>query len=210
MPNARRSFLAAGALTVALLALPAPVSATPNSAADSGSTRPVRPVVSVDLQRYSGRWLQLAAIPSPFEAQCVSDVTANYTVLPDGLVKVINSCLQADGTTSSLEGRARVVDTASNAKLQVTFVQIAGAWQFQFGGDYWILGLSSDYNWAVVGDPARKNGFVLSRKPLLSLGSIIRVVGILLRNGYSPCDFTTTPTAGGLPVARGLCSVATH
>ncbi|MGL5809492.1 MAG: lipocalin family protein, partial [Nocardioides sp.] len=87
----------------------------------------VTPVDALDLTRYDGRWLQLAAIPQQFSAECARDTQAQYTALPDGLIKVENSCVRADGSLSTIEGRARVVGP-SPAQLEVTFVQIAGQW----------------------------------------------------------------------------------
>lgn len=212
----RRSFLpvllAAAALAVPLGATPAaaapaaaaPAAAAPASAAPAVAAGPVTPVPALDLTRYQGRWLQLAAIPSPFQAECARDTQAVYTLLPDGLVRVANSCVRADGSVSAIEGRATVAGPAPS-QLLVSFVQIGGVWQFQppFGADYWVLGLSRSYGWAVVGDPARRSGFVLSRTPTLPVRDVVDIVRVLLRNGYDPCAFVLTPTAGGVPVPIG-------
>lgn len=191
-------------LATAALAVPlaTPAAAAPATAA--GATRAVTPVPALDLTRYQGTWLQLAAIPSPFQAECARDVRATYTLLPDGLVRVANRCTRADGTVSAIEGRATVAGPAPS-QLLVSFVQIAGGWQFQppFGADYWVLGLSRDYRWAVVGDPARRSGFVLSRTPTLPARDIAAIVAVLLRNGYDPCAFVLTPTTGGVSAPVG-------
>lgn len=192
--------LATAALVGSVGALPA--AATP--AAAPAAARAVTPVPVLDLQRYQGTWLQVAAIPSPFQAECARDTRATYTLLPDGLVRVENRCVRADGSVAAIEGRARVAGPAPS-QLQVTFVQIAGVWQFQppFGADYWVLGVSRSYSWAVVGDPARRSGFVLSRTPTLPARDIAAIVAVLLRNGYDPCAFVLTPTAGGVPAPVG-------
>ncbi len=173
----------------------------------TAAERPVTPIGALDLQRYAGTWLQLATIPQPFQAQCVRDTRAQYDVLPDGLVKVVNTCVQADGTTSSIEGRARVVGP-SPAQLEVTFVQVAGQWIFDAAGDYWVLGVddaASDYAWAVVGSPTRSGGFVLSRTPTLGARQIAQIVRTVLRNGYDPCAFQITATTGGIERNIPLC-----
>jgi apolipoprotein D and lipocalin family protein len=176
------------------------------SRTDSRAARPVKPIAALDLQRYSGTWLQLASIPARFSAQCVKDTQANYTPLEDGTVKVINSCTIADGSTTSLEGRARVTGPDSNAQLQVTFVQVNGQFQFVPGGAYWVIGLDQqNYSWAVVGDPDRTNGFVLSRTPHLTGRQIASIVRTIVRNGYDPCKFTITATTGGVETNQPLC-----
>lgn len=176
--------------------------AAPASAASPGPA--VTPAPALDLQRYQGTWRQLAAIPSPFQAECARDVRATYTLLPDGLVRVQNQCVRADGSVSAIEGRATVAGPATS-QLLVTFVQIGGNWQFQppFGADYWVLGLSRSYGWAVVGDPAQRSGFVLSRTPTLPARDIAAIVAVLLRNGYDPCRFVLTLTAGGVSSPLG-------
>jgi apolipoprotein D and lipocalin family protein len=172
----------------------------------TGPTPAVTTVSQVDLARYQGRWLQLAAIPAPFQKVCARDTSATYRQLPDGLVKVVNRCLRADGSLVRIEGRARVVDAASHAKLQVTFAQVGGQWIFVPGGDYWILGLARDYSWAVVGNPDRTSGFVLSRTATLSATQVFEIIVSLVRSGYNPCAFSITATTGGINVNRNLCA----
>jgi apolipoprotein D and lipocalin family protein len=58
-------------------------------------------------------------------------------------------------------GRARVADSTTNAKLEVTFF-------WPFWGDYWILELGPDYEYAAVGDPAREYLWILARDPVMS------------------------------------------
>lgn len=197
----RRSIVLAVATLAAVLAIPLAPAAAATGTAAAVADRPVRPVPALDLERYQGLWRQLAAIPQPFEAECARDVQAVYAALPDGLIRVQNSCVRADGTTAAIEGRARVTGP-STAQLTVTFVQLGGVWQFQppFGADYWVIGLSPDYRWAVVGGPERRGGFVLARTPALLARDVAAIVAVLLRNGYDPCDFVLTPTTGGLPV----------
>ncbi len=192
------------AMLAAAMTLAPSTSASAND--DDDYVRPVQPVASLDLQRYAGKWLQLANIPAPFSAQCVRDTQAMYTPLDDGTVKVINTCTVADGTTTSIEGRARVTGPDSNAQLQVTFAQVNGQFLFQAAGAYWVLGLDQrSYSWAVVGDPTRTNGFVLSRTPTLNGRQIAAIVRTIIRNGYDPCRFTISATTGGIETNRPLC-----
>ena len=52
------------------------------------------------------------------------------------------------------------MDKVTHAKLKVWFF-----WPFK--GDYWIIDLDPDYQWAVVGVPSRKYLWILSRTPTL-------------------------------------------
>lgn len=144
-------------------------------------------VDNVDLGRYTGLWYEIAKIPNSFQDQCVSNTTAEYSLNDDGTIKVINSCRESDGETDKAEGLAQVVDTKTNSKLEVSFVSIFGF--HLFWGDYWILGLASDYSYAVIGTPNRKYGWILSRTKKLPDDKLADAYEILKRNGYNPEDF---------------------
>ena len=65
-------------------------------------------------------------------------------------IQVINGCDTKKGRDVAV-GRAKVVDSESNAKLKVTFVKIFNKWVYAFGGDYWVIDLEANYKYAVVG-----------------------------------------------------------
>jgi len=152
------------------------------------SKHPVTPVTEVDLNRYQGLWYEYAMIPNSFQKECERDTTAEYQILPNGLVQVVNRCVKSNGQKQSVIGRARTLDT-TNARLKVTFVRLFGKWIFAFGGDYWILALDTDYQWAFVGTPNRRFGWILSRTPELYPQEIDRIAQAIKTQGYNPCDF---------------------
>jgi apolipoprotein D and lipocalin family protein len=119
------------------------------------------PVVqSVDLERYAGRWFEIARYDVSFQRGC-EGVTAQYRPLEDGEIEVINACRKGglDGETDTITGRARVVDGSNGAKLKVSFF---GPF---FLGDYWVIDLAEDYDWAVVSEPRGRFLWILSRTP---------------------------------------------
>lgn len=122
---------------------------------------PLETVPYVDVERYMGTWYEIASYPTFFNRRCTA-TTAQYTLRDDGTVRVVNECRIGDpsGRVDRIEGTARVVDTQTNAKLKVSF-------SFFAQGDYWIIALDENYQWAVVGDPGRQTLFVLSRTPTL-------------------------------------------
>jgi len=147
------------------------------------ATRPAPTTVSsVDLQKYSGKWYEVARKPNWFQRQCASGTTAEYTPLPDGKIRVVNSCLGKDGTPSTVTGKATAVPGSNNAKLKVSFFG-------PFAGDYWVLGLDKkNYQWALVGHPSRKFLWILSRKPTLNPTEYEALVGLAVSQGYDPND----------------------
>lgn len=151
---------------------------------------PPATVASVDLRRYAGLWYEIAKIPNRFQRNCDSGTTAQYRLRDDGSVEVVNRCLQRDGRPMEARGVARVVDAASNSKLEVSFVRFLGLQLFW--GDYWILGLADDYAYAVVGSPDRKYGWILGREPQLEAAKLEAAFGILRAQGFDPADFEMT------------------
>ncbi len=147
-------------------------------------------VKHVDLKKYTGLWYEIAKIPNSFQDQCIRGTTAEYSLKENGEIKVVNSCIDEDGEEDVAEGVARVVDKKSNAKLEVSFVSFLG-WR-PFWGDYWIIGLDENYQWAVVGHPEREYGWILSRDKNPDENTMNIIFDILKKNGYNPSDFEMT------------------
>ncbi len=173
------------------------------------SPAPVTSVAKVDLERYSGQWYEVAAIPQYFQRQCVRNTTATYKRGDDGMIEVLNQCQTETGEIKPAQGRARVVDTATNSKLEVTFLSIFGQWLFWIGGDYWVIGLDEKYQWAIVGHPTRKYGWVLSRTPALSAEHRAQVEAVLKKNSYDLCTLLVSPQTGGETVRKPFCEKST-
>jgi len=169
---------------------------------------PLQTVARVDLDRYTGRWHEIATIPAFFQRKCVRDTEALYRRGDDGQIVVVNSCTRADGGREDIEGRARIVDPVSNARLEVSFVHVLGTWWFVFGGDYVVIGLDPDYRWALVAHPSRKYGWILARTPSLPATLLAELGGRLAAQGYDPCAFVLTPQQDGPPPAPRLCDIA--
>jgi apolipoprotein D and lipocalin family protein len=153
--------------------------------------RPVTTVDKVDLDRYAGLWYEVAKIPNRFQKKCVRGATAEYSLREDGRITVVNRCFKEDGQMDEVEGVAKIVDAASNAKLKVSFVSFIG-WR-PFWGDYWVVGLDEDYQWAVIGTPDRKYGWILARTPTLSDDALEEIFAILEQNGYKRESFEPSP-----------------
>jgi apolipoprotein D and lipocalin family protein len=125
----------------------------------SGNASVPQPAKAVELERYLGRWYELARYENRFERGC-EGVTAEYSKRPDGMIAVLNTCRAGapDGKARAAEGRAKVVEGSDGAKLKVAFFG-------PFFGDYWVLDRADDYSWAIVGEPSGKFLWILSRDP---------------------------------------------
>ena len=148
---------------------------------------PLDTVDSVDLDRYLGKWYEIARYPNSFERGCVG-VTAEYALLDNGQVEVVNTCVESslDGPVRTIEGTARVFDSSTNAKLKVTFF-----WPFE--GDYWILDLGEEYDYAVVGAPNREFLWILNRTPTMDDALYDELVAKLPDLGFDPDRLYVVP-----------------
>lgn len=151
---------------------------------------PPQTVEHVDLSRYMGKWYEIARVPNRFQEQCTGSTTAEYRLRDDGRIEVTNRCVVSDGELDIASGIARRSGD-DNARLEVSFFDILG-WR-PVWGDYWIIGLDRGYDWAVIGHPERKYGWILSRAPRLTDTTRERIDRLLRDQGYDPADFEQTP-----------------
>jgi apolipoprotein D and lipocalin family protein len=133
-------------------------------------------VPHVELEKYLGKWYEIAHLPARFQEGC-SDTTATYTLSKDGSISVLNECIR-NGKVKKAKGKAKVVDKSSGAKLKVTFFR-------PFYGDYWIIKLGNDYDYAVVGTPNRKYLWILSRTPQMDDNLFSSLIEFVKSKGFN-------------------------
>jgi apolipoprotein D and lipocalin family protein len=165
--------------------------------AQEESTKPLEVVPSVDLNRYAGTWYEIARMPFKYQSQCVGDVTASYTLLEDGTIKVVNRCRKKNGEIDEAEGRAKLASNdGPNTKLKVRFAPAFLSWLPFVWGDYWIIDLATDYSYAVVGEPDRKYLWVLSRTPALDEMTVQGILDRAKGKGYGLTGLIRTKQTG--------------
>jgi apolipoprotein D and lipocalin family protein len=158
----------------------------------AGAAEPLATVPRVDLDRYLGRWYEIARYPNFFQRNCKGEVTATYSRREDGTIAVDNACLREDGGTDQAIGAARIVDAATNAKLEVRFAPAFLSFLPFVWGDYWVIDLAPDYSYAVVGEPSRKYLWILAREPRLDAATFEAIVARLRSAGYDPARLIRT------------------
>jgi len=141
------------------------------------------PVAQWDLARYQGRWHEIARLPLFFERHCVADITATYTLQPDGNLGVHNACRTAAGRQEQANGIARPVSERAGA-LKVTFAPRWLSWIPWVWANYWVIELDPAYRWAVVGSPNREYLWILSRTPSISRGQMDELRRHAAQRGY--------------------------
>ena len=153
----------------------------------------VKAVSQVDLKRYSGKWFEIARYPNKFQKKCVGNTTATYTIKEDDKIEVLNQCVEKNGTTDEAKGKARIVDSATNAKLEVRFAPAFLSFLPSVWGDYWIIDLDDDYQYAAVGDPKREYFWILSRTPEISDAVYQNILRRAEKMGFKPGQVVKTP-----------------
>jgi apolipoprotein D and lipocalin family protein len=135
-------------------------------------------VTYVDLNKYSGKWYEIASYPQRFQKGCHC-TTAEYTFSAKGYVIVENRCNRdsVNGKLSYIKGKAFVENNSGNAKLKVQFF-----WPFK--GKYWIIDLASDYSYAVVSHPNKKYLWILSRTSKMDDAVYQQIISRLKSKGF--------------------------
>lgn len=127
---------------------------------------PLPTATNVDIARYIGKWYAVTSLPQFFTKTCVAQ-TAEYQILTESSVSVLNTCIKDNGKMTDIKGKAVVVDPKTNARLEVTFKNFFTA-LFRLKGDYVIIKLSEGYDTVLVGATDRKSLWMLSRTPGIS------------------------------------------
>lgn len=132
----------------------------------------------LDLDRYLGTWYEIARYNHKFERGLVG-VTANYSMRSDGKIKVVNRGYKdsLDGSFSEAIGKAKIPNTKYPAKLKVSFFLF-------FYGDYFVMELDDDYQWAIIGSSSDKYLWILSRQPIMDQTIYDDLLERLVSRGY--------------------------
>lgn len=135
-------------------------------------------VKELDINKYLGTWYEIARFDHKFE-RGLEGVTAHYSFREDGKIKVVNSGYKNSltGAQSVSVGKAKIPDPTIPSKLKVSFFWI-------FYGDYFVLELDQDYQWAVIGSSADKFLWILSRTPQMDEDLYKKLTDNLKARGY--------------------------
>lgn len=117
----------------------------------------VTPVTGFELNRYLGKWYEIARLDHSFE-RGLSDVSATYSRREDGGVKVVNRGYDdRAGVWKEAEGRAYFTGEPTVGSLKVSFFG-------PFYGGYHVVALDrANYSWAMISGPSRDYLWILAR-----------------------------------------------
>lgn len=136
----------------------------------------VTTISSLVLDKYLGKWYEIARIDNHFE-HGIAHAVAEYSQNPNGSIKVVNSGVdRKTGRMKSVVGKAKV--TSTPGLLKVSFFWI-------FYSDYRVLAVGENYHWALVGGHSAKYLWILSRTSELPEQELALVISEASRRGYN-------------------------
>jgi lipocalin len=135
-------------------------------------------VKELDIERYLGTWYEISRYDHRFEHGLVG-VTATYSFREDGKLKVLNEGFKGsiNGKRSEAIGKAKIPNPDLPSKLKVSFF-----WFFY--GDYFVLELDENYQWAVIGSRSDKYLWILSRTSQMDENLYDELLARLTKRGY--------------------------
>jgi len=128
----------------------------------TGMPAGVKPVEDFDVNRYLGKWYEIARLDHSFE-RGLSKVTAEYSLREDGGVKVVNRGFSSkDNEWDEAEGKAYFVGPENEGFLKVSFFG-------PFYGSYIVFELDKEnYEYSFISGPDTSYLWLLSRSPGVS------------------------------------------
>jgi apolipoprotein D and lipocalin family protein len=122
----------------------------------------VRPVSNFKVEKYLGKWYEIARLDNLFE-RGLTHITAEYSLNEDGSLKVLNrGYLPDENKWQESEGKAHFVEEPDQAYLKVSFFG-------PFYGSYIVFELDhANYQYALVAGPDKSYFWILARQPKMN------------------------------------------
>ena len=119
----------------------------------------VKPVDGFILEKYLGKWYEIARLDHSFE-RGLTRVTAEYSLRDDGGIRVLNrGYSEKDKEWKEAEGKAYFVQRTDQGYLKVSFFG-------PFFGSYIVFELDHEnYRYALVSGPEKSYFWILARSP---------------------------------------------
>lgn len=156
----------------------------------TGVPEGVKTVDGFEVERYLGKWYEIARLDHSFE-RGLTNVTAEYSLRDDGGIKVINRGFNpVKNEWDEAIGKAYFVDEPDIGQLKVSFFG-------PFYGAYNILELDkAGYQYSLVSGPDRSYLWILARTPVLEQEIINMLVQKAESLGFPTSELIYVPHNG--------------
>jgi apolipoprotein D and lipocalin family protein len=147
-------------------------------------------VKNFDLERFQGRWYEMARIARDYDSLC-SDTTADYRRTGPVEIDMQYSCELPGGTTQGFHATAHAEDASVPAKLTMQLGADAGG--------YWVLDVDAGYDYLLVGQPSRMALWVLSRAPSIAPALYAHALSVATQQGFDAGQLSRTVQSAAKP-----------
>lgn len=136
-----------------------------------------RPVETIDLNAFAGKWYSLYSIPTLMDKNW-KQTTETYTLVDDDHYDVYTTYhKEGKDEEKSITSKLFFDEKHPDGEMKAQFL-----WPFKIG--YRIIELAEDYSYVVVGHPDEKYLFIMARNPDLDPNIVIELIEISRANGY--------------------------
>lgn len=133
-------------------------------------------VSTLDLNRYMGRWYEIARFDHRFERN-LEQCEAFYRLMPEGKISVENTGID------SRTGRRKTSYGKAHAGRRPGQLRVSFFWFFY--SDYNVMALDERYQWVLVGSNSPDYLWILSRTPQLPQQTLNEIIDIARKRGYN-------------------------
>jgi apolipoprotein D and lipocalin family protein len=155
--------------------------------------RPLKPIASLDVERYMGRWYEIAKFPNHFQKKCVADTQAEYRLVSGAGVQVVNRCRMANGQISQASAVAKQMGGTDSPRLKVRFAPAWLSFIPAVWGDYWVVDIDEAYQLVAVSEPEREYLWILSRSQKVAPAPYQALLQRLQHIGFDTGRLESTP-----------------
>ena len=135
-------------------------------------------VPQLDLGKMMGSWYQIERLPDKREKECVGGALVLYAVGEKaGRFQMVTSCQTKGNNVDAHNASGKVADKLGDGKLKVSYL-------WPCSDKYWVLAVGPEYAWALVGNPNRKELWVLSRTETMTPEVLDEVEGKASAEGF--------------------------
>lgn len=147
----------------------------------SASTKFMKTVNYVDIDRFMGTWYVMAVRPTVFEKGAVNSIERYDRNPKNGNINVtfVYNKDSFDGKITTIKQKARVFNTSTNAHWKISLF-----WPVEF--DYLVIALDDkDYSWCAVGVPNQDFLWIMTREYTVGRDEVNKMVEEVAKTGYS-------------------------
>ena len=121
-------------------------------------------VSNLNFEKYEGKWFEVARLPVSHEDRCIYPVILHYKLQKDETFDVELACVDKHGNMLVSNGLIKQESEESKSKMKITFVPHLLQFMPFAWAEYYVVYVTEDYQYAIVGNQSRDHVWILSRK----------------------------------------------